>query len=82
MIQFENYSILISEETTYEPYDNKYCRGILIYHNGSTYDLTYNKEMNWSRIFINHATGEWKDLPLNEKTLDLVPNIAFEVIKK
>lgn len=55
-----------------KPYEDDYFKGI-VYNLEERYDIFLNK-IGIARIFINHGNGWYRDLPLNDGTIQLLPD--------
>ncbi len=61
-------------------YDDKYFQGIIYTFEKCKYDIFLNKSASWGRIYIYYSSiyssfEELKDMPLNNNTIKLLPDV-------
>lgn len=70
---FHKYLIEFPKYLKYKIYDDKYCCGIKFFDKDYTYDVTYNRQVDWYRIIIYGKDGSMRDIPFNDRTVELLP---------
>lgn len=71
--ELEGYRFLMTELNC-SPYEDEVFKGIVYSFEEARYDIFLNKSVNWARIFINYQDGSHRDLPLNDGTIQLLPD--------
>lgn len=77
MLFFDNHMVEFDENIKFQTYDDKYCYGIKFWIDNVEYELIHNRQVNWSRIFVRDGAYSLSDIPFNERTLDLIPNVVI-----